>query len=54
MVRFYGAVALVSRYRAGDLLGASIVPLRPGTQRVMGGRPLTVDRASDRAVREER
>jgi len=53
-VRFYGAQALVSRYRSGDLLGASIVPPRGGTQRVMGGRPFTTDRASDRSVREER
>ena len=54
MVRFYGALALVSRYRAGDLLGASIAPPGRGTQRVMGGRPFTVDGASDRSVREER
>ena len=54
MVRFYREQALVSRYRAGDLLGTSIVPPGPGTRRVMGGPPLTVDRASDRAIREER
>ena len=53
-VRLYGALALVSKYRSGDLLGASIVPPRRGTLRIMGGRPLTTDRASDRAVREER
>jgi hypothetical protein len=54
MVRLYGALALVSTYRSGDLLGASLVPPRRGTLRIMGGRPLTTDRASDRAVREER
>ena len=54
MVRFYGGLTLVSRYRSGDLLGASIVPPGRGTLRVMGGRPLTVDHAADRAVREER
>ena len=54
MVRFYGALALVSRYRAGDLLGASIAPPGRATQRVMGGRPFTVDGASDRPAREER
>jgi hypothetical protein len=54
IVRFYGALALVSNYRSGDLLGASIVPPGRGTMRVVGGRPLTTDRASDRAVREER
>jgi hypothetical protein len=53
-VRFYGAQALVSRYRSGDLLGASIVLPGRGTLRVMGGRPFTTDRASDRSVREER
>jgi len=53
-VRFYGARALVSRYRSGDLLGASIVPPGRGTLRIMGGRPFTTDRASDRSVREER
>jgi hypothetical protein len=53
-VRFYGAQALVSSYRSGDLLGASIVPPGRGTLRVMGGRPFTTDRASDRSVREER
>ena len=53
-VRFYGALALVSRYQAGDLLRASIAPPGRGTQRVMGGRPFTVDGASDRSVREER
>jgi hypothetical protein len=53
-VRFYGALALVSSYRSGDLLGASIVPPGRGTLRIMGGRPFTTDRASDRSVREER
>jgi hypothetical protein len=53
-VRFYGALALVSKYRSGDLLGVSIVPPRRGTLRIMGGRPLTTDRASDRTVGEER
>ena len=53
-VRFYGEKALAAKYASGALRGtAQISNDSTMTLRVMGGGPLTVDPATDAAVREE-